>query len=315
VNEFLTVLNAVLPIFFAAAAGIVMRKINWLTEEADQSLLRVTVNLLAPCLIIDSILKNHALREPGNLLVAPLVGFGTVLLGFGVARAALRWMGLQNEAERRTFAFTTGIYNYGYVPLPLALSLFDRETAGVLFVHNVGVEVAFWTVGLLVLGDESWRKDWRKVFSPPLIAILVAVPLNFWVGDDHLPRALLATVQMLGQCAVPMGLVLIGAIMADHLAAFHEDMRWGVMAWACAVRLAVLPMLFLALAWLLPFPTELKRVMLLQATMPAAVFPIVMAKHYHGDPATALRVVIGTSLVALATIPFWIRFGMSLLGL
>jgi predicted permease len=44
--------------------------------------------------------------------------------------------------------------------------------------------------------------------------------------------------------------------------------------------------------------------------MPAAVFPVVMAKHYGGDPATALRVVLATSLVGLITIPLWIRAGM-----
>jgi len=49
--------------------------------------------------------------------------------------------------------------------------------------------------------------------------------------------------------------------------------------------------------------------------MPAAVFPIVMARHYGGDPATAMRVVIGTSVVGLATIPLWIRFGMKFVGL
>ncbi|MEI2727460.1 MAG: hypothetical protein V9H26_29390 [Verrucomicrobiota bacterium] len=40
-NEFLTVLGAVLPVFGVAGVGLVIRKLNWLTEEADKSLLRV----------------------------------------------------------------------------------------------------------------------------------------------------------------------------------------------------------------------------------------------------------------------------------
>ena len=55
--------------------------------------------------------------------------------------------------------------------------------------------------------------------------------------------------------------------------------------------------------------------MVLQAAMPAAVFPIILARHYQGDPPTALRVVIGTSVVGLVTIPLWIRFGMHFVGL
>ena len=72
------------------------------------------------------------------------------------------------------------------------------------------------------------------------------------------------------------------------------------------LRLGVFPFVFLALAYWLPCSIELKRVLVLEAAMPAAVFPIVMARHYGGDVTTALRVVIGTSLAGLATIPFWI---------
>jgi malate permease and related proteins len=60
---------------------------------------------------------------------------------------------------------------------------------------------------------------------------------------------------------------------------------------------------------------ELQRVLVLQAAMPAAVFSIVMARHYGGDAATALRVVLATSLLGLITIPLWLRFGIHLLGL
>jgi predicted permease len=69
------------------------------------------------------------------------------------------------------------------------------------------------------------------------------------------------------------------------------------------------------LAKFLPCSIELKRVILLQGAMPSAVLPIVLAKHYGGDPRTALQVVIGTSLAGLVTIPLWIDFGGRVIGL
>ena len=42
------VLGAVVPLFGIALVGLVIRRLNWLTEEADQSLLRVNINLLYP---------------------------------------------------------------------------------------------------------------------------------------------------------------------------------------------------------------------------------------------------------------------------
>lgn len=313
-NEFITVLTAVLPILCVAAAGLGMRKLNWLTEEADASLIKMTINVLTPCLVFDAVMHNQAVRQAGNLLMAPTVGFVTTAFGIVISLIAARWFGITQEQERRTFALCTGAYNYGYVPLPLALTLFDRETAGVLLVHNVGVEVAIWTVGLFVLrGGIQEKLGWKKLLSPPIMAIVVTLALNFAGADRVIPQFVMATATMLGQCAIPIGLILIGATMADHMGDFDTRSGGRVMASACVLRMGILPIFFLLLAWGLSGPVELKRVILLQAAMPAAVFPIVMAKHYGGDARTALRVVIATSLVGFATIPLWIRLGQKIL--
>jgi predicted permease len=60
---------------------------------------------------------------------------------------------------------------------------------------------------------------------------------------------------------------------------------------------------------------EHKQVLVLEAAMPSAVFPIVLAKLYKGDPTTAIRVVLGTAVVSLVTIPLWIEFGIKFVGL
>jgi malate permease and related proteins len=313
-NESLAVFSAVIPVFGIAVVGLVIRKLDWLTEEADQSLLRININLLLPCLILDAALGNPALSRMSNLLLAPAVGFGTVALGMLIAFAARRLHGLRDAREARTFAVSIGIYNYGYVPLPLALLLFDKETVGVLFVHNVGVEIALWTLGVMLLTGAGIGRNWRQIVNAPLVAIVLAVLLNAAGWHEFIPGAVRTAIHWLGQCAIPMALILIGAIVADHLHEFHSRSGWRVIGTAVLLRIGVLPILFLLLARHLPASIELQRVIVLEAAMPAAVFPIVMVRHYGGDPATALRVVIGTSVVALITIPLWIRFGMKFVG-
>jgi predicted permease len=308
------VLAAVLPVVGAVVAGALMRRVNWLTAAADDSLMRVTINVFMPCLMFDSILGNRALAQTDTLVKAPLIGFATVALGILLSLAVARLTGLPNAAGRRTFAVSTGIYNYGYIPLPLALLLFDRETVGVLFVHNVGVEAAMWSVGLLVLTGHGLRDGWRKVINVPLGAILAGLVLNVLGAADWLPDFLLQTAKLLGQCAIPLGLVLVGATMADFAHEFRIGRASRAMVAACALRLLLLPVVFLLLAKYLPVGPELKQVILLQAAMPAAVFPIIMARHYGGDPGTALRIVIATSLGALVTIPIWLRIGATFLG-
>ncbi len=312
-NEFQTVLLAVLPVFAITFAGVLMRKLNWLTEESDQSLLRVTVNVLAPCLIFSSILQNHALRNVGNVVLPPIIGFGTVSLGMIVASGLTRISGLRERKSLATFILCVGLYNYGYISVPLANSLFDRETIGVLFVHNLGVEIALWTVCLMVLNEG--RGGWKKIFNPPVLAVLLSLPLNFLHGDQWIPKFVLVTAKMLGECAIPMGIILIGATMGDHLHEFHSASGWRVIFSLCALRVGLMPLLFLLLAKFLPCSLELKRVIVLQSAMPTATFSIVMARHYGGDTPTALRAVIATSVLGLITIPLWIRFGLKFVGL
>jgi malate permease and related proteins len=318
VTDFVTVLTAVLPIFCIAGAGVALREMKWLTADADASLLRVTVNVLAPCLIFDSILGNKAFSQPSNVWLPPLVGFGTVVLGIPFALLLLGATGLRDAVARRTFAFVVSVYNYGYVPIPLVAALLDgeaeRQTMAVLLVHNVGVDLALWSVGIIMLGGARWRDCWKKVLNPPFCAIVLTLVLNFFVGPSHIPKFLHQTAHLLGQCAIPFGVLLIGATMADYVHEFRGRGSARLVLVSCVHRLGLMPALFLVIAYFLPCSVELKRVITIQAAMAAAVFPIIMAKHYGGDPATALRVVLGTSLVGLATIPFWLRTGMKWVG-
>lgn len=314
-NQSATILNAVVPVFGLMGLGVLLRKLNWLTEEADKSMMRVCVNVLLPCLILDKSLGNPALSQPSNLLLAPLVGYLTAGLAMLVAWAAKPLHGLSDPAQRRTFAVCVGLHNYGYIPLPLALLLFNQATTGVLFLHIIGVEMAMWTLGVMVLSGGNLGRDWRKLINAPLLAILLAVLLNALGWNTRVPQVVGTGMHWLGGCAIPLALMLIGAIMADHLGEFHSANGWRVMSAAVGLRLGLLPLLLLLLAKYIPMTVEHQRVLVLEAAMPTAVFPIVLTKLYKGDPPTAMRAVLSTAVVSLVTIPLWLKFGMKLVGL
>ena len=313
-SEFATVLQAVLPVFCLAIVGVILRKMEWLTEEADASLMRVVLNVLTPALILDKVLGNVALRRPDNLFLAPLLGFGGVALGVGVCWILRKRLKLGGDRAERTFASVTGIQNYGYVPLPLIEQLFPGNTTGVLFVHNLGVDSAMWTICLIALGHGGLR-EWRRLINAPILAIVAALALNTLHADLWLPRFALTTAHMLGACCFPLGIVLIGATLADSSRELRQELGLRSMAWSCLLRLGLLPILLLVIAYFVPASRELKQVLVVQAAMPAAVFPIVLARHYGGDRLTSIRVVVATSMVGFFTIPLWLKVGMKVVGL
>ncbi|MGC9452802.1 MAG: AEC family transporter [Oceanipulchritudo sp.] len=306
-----TILEAALPVFLLLLLGYALRRGRVLTAEADSSLMKLVIRVFYPCLYLDFIIGNPALKGAANILTAPVVGFFTTAGGFLVAYGVARAIGLKRGEGLRTFTFSNGIYNYGYIPIPLILALFPgRETAGVLLVHNVGVEVAVWTVGILLLVGRFERGMLRKLINPPLLALGVALFVNGTGLDGAVPDWLGSLVGMLGACSVPIGIILAGASIADLLN--WQQMRElpRVPLASIGVRLALLPALFLAAAAFLPgISTELRQVIIVQAAMPAGIFPIVLSRHYGGDAGVAVKVVLATTLACVVTMPLWLRLG------
>lgn len=307
-------LGLIAPVFALIALGSLARAFGWLTAESDSSLLKLVVNVLYPALIFQNVLGNPALADPRNVFWPPLIGFGTMAGGILAAWWIGRALGFSKGKGLRTFAFAVGIFNYGYIPIPLMESLFGPESVGVLLVHNVGCEVAIWTVGVLVLSGLSLREGWKRLISGPVIALLAAGVGNLVNLDAVLPAAVDTTLGMAAACAIPVGLIAIGSALSDTLRKPSQLVSARVTPAACVLRLVLFPAAFLAVAKVLPISLELKRVMLVEAAMPAGIIPILIARHYGGKPLTAVQVVVGTTAVSLIAIPLWLRLGLAWIG-
>ena len=306
----LRLLQIVLPVFLVMASGYAMRRWKILTEEADQSLLGVLIKLFIPCLALDVIIGNEALVRPANLIAPPLAGFLTLAASLGIAIGGARIF-FGAGAERRTFACATGLQNYGYIPLPLCQALFGREGVGVLFAFNLGVELAMWTLAVMtVAGRQAGRRWWEPLLNPPVVAVVSAILLNLAGAATWTPETVRTACHMLGVCAVPLGLLLSGALLADYATPHVLRAGWKQASLAVALRLGVLPLVFLGTAFAFPANPSLRAVLVVQAAMPSAVFSIVLAKLHGGDVPTAIRIVLATALAGIVTIPLWLAFGL-----
>lgn len=305
----------VLPVFALITVGVVVRRVHWVEGEAEASLIRLVVNVLYPCLIFESVAGNVSLRSADNLVLPPLIGFAITFLGIRAGLVVAKMIGLHVGTGLRTFALAVGITNYGYLPLPIMDAIWGPESVGVLLVHNVGVEIAIWTVGVLVLSGQSLREGWRRLANPVLITLVLAVACNLSGLTPHLPKVVTTTIHALGVCGIPLGLIMSGVNLANYLNEPRQLFDVRVSVAAMLLRLGVLPLLILALAYFLPLSLELKRVMVVQAAMPTAMIPIILARLYGGHPRTAVQIVLGTTALGILVIPLWLRAGMAWIDL
>ena len=306
-------LSLTLPVFCLIAIGVVVRRLGWVEGAAEAGLIKLVVNLLMPCLIFQSIVGNADMRAADTVLLPPLFGFGFTALGLVVSLFVAQRFAVTDAPATRTFALTTGIANYGYLPLPIMGAMFGAQSQGVLLIHNVGVEAALWTVGVLVLGGSSLRQGWRRLLNPVVVTMAIAVPLNLLGLARHVPSVATDIIAMLARCMVPLGLLMTGVNLAQYLVEPKRLFSTRVLLASAFVRLALMPLLMLCGARWLPCPVELKRVLLVQAAMPSAVLPIIIARHYGGVPLTAVQIVLGTTAISVFTCPLWIRAALSFL--
>ncbi|MCL1821715.1 MAG: AEC family transporter, partial [Prolixibacteraceae bacterium] len=162
----------------------------------------------------------------------------------------------------------------------------------------------------------------------PSIAIVLSVSLNLLGNSRLIPAAfheqvvpcfdfLFMTFHLLGAAGIPLSIILTGATFADH---FHrEEMKerlsttLKIAFWSILIRLAIMPTIFISLAVWLPCTMEIKQILVIHGAMGSAIFPMVLAKHYGGDPKTAFDTILSNSLLSVLTLPIWIAVGLSLI--
>lgn len=326
IESFETTVFAVTAVYLVMGTGGLLRWFGWTESAADKTLFWLIVNLLTPCLVVSKVLSNPVFADRRNLYLPPLIGFGVILFGIAAARLIAQILpknltGIETAKQKGTFAACAGMLNYGYVPIPLIAELFpnDDRMLGVLFVANLGAELALWTVCLFALSGTFNRRTLLGLINVPSVVILSCLALNLTGGDRLIPHFALQPASILGAATIPLSLLFIGGVIADQLRAADFSHERGKMAWvalfSCLVRLLILPLLTLCLAIFLPCTAEMKIVLVIYSGMASAVFPIAMSKMYGGDVRIAMTTVLSNTLIAFITTPLWVIAGMKILGI
>lgn len=312
--NFLEILGIVTPVFLLVALGGLLRRIHWMKPEADSTLLQLSTNVMMPALIIDSVLGNPLLDQADQLWLPPLLGFALIAVSMGVVALFLLPCRLP-QASSGAGIISAGVQNFGYMVVPLAEAFYSRETLGVLFLHNLGVELALWCIGIWVLTRQAGGSIWRRLVNAPTLAILSSGVLNLLHANAWMPAFVRKALRMLGHSAIPLALLLAGVTLYDQIRIRHEERpRYGALWLAVSARILVLPLLFIAAARWLPLTEALRSVLILQGAMPSAMMPIVICRLYKADSRFSIQIILLTTLISLVTIPLWIRFGLSAIG-
>ncbi len=309
---------AMLSIFLMIAVGFWARQRLWIDSQTASTLSRLTLTVFYPALIFSSLVQRF---DRSSLLHSWPLPAGALMIaatGFVVGWLLTRGRRFKDTAERRTFRFQCTVNNYSFLPMPLLLMLRGEEAVAALILSSLGSEIAVWTLGIMALtGGRFNRQALRRLLNVPLTALVLAL-LTVWlretamvgylagiaagrVGD--LARTMVRAADLFGSATIPLAMMVAGCRMAelrvDHVVTSRQALLLGS-------RLMLIPLLAVALLFLLPLPPQMREVLLVVAVMPCAVTSVVLTQAYGGDSAFAASSVFTTQVAALLTVPLWL---------
>jgi len=292
----------ILPIMLVASFGYWLRRRFGLDLRTLSS---VVFNVLSPCLVFSSLVSSQLPAEELAELAA-FTALSILVMGglaFGLTR--LLRLGRTETATVLIVAMFVNGGNYGLTLLQLRYGE-DGLARGVVF--YVTSTVLLYTLGLLIasLGHMPWREALGRMARLPAFyaAILAVIVYSFHIT---VPAPLMAGITVAGSGAIPVMLLVLGMQIANMRRGEPVGFVWPTVG----LRLVGGPLVGLAVAAALGLTGIARSSMIIEASMPTAVFTLIVAAEF-GLPTSAVgRIVVITTLIS----PLTIAATISLLGL
>jgi hypothetical protein len=292
-----------LPDFLLIVVGFVVCRYTVLNRPVWDSTEKLVYHLLFPVLLFTSIVRNPL--DPAEAAALGGAGLATVSLGIALAYGLKHWRGadplLHASGAQVAFRFNS------YIALAMAERL--GGAAGVAqMALLVAVCVPVCNAGaVLPLARHGGQHLGRELLRNPLIVSTLAGLLANLAGLTF-PEPVGTTLQRIGQAALPLGLMAVGAgLQLGGLKASPP-----LAAALLSIRHAVLPAAALALGLAIGLPALQLTVLVAFAAMPTASTCYVLAARMGGNGPFVAGLVTVSTLLGMLTLPGWIalRFGV-----
>ncbi len=286
--------EVVTPILLIAGLGY------WFGKRVTidpRTLSRAAVYLFIPCLVVQSFAKLELdAGEFGRLVgLIGLLSLFTMFVGWTMAR------GLDRYAQS-AILLSVVLTNSGNYGVPLIEFAYGKSGLQFAVVIMVTMSIITNTVGVYLAsrGTASVRESLTNVFKVPLpYAVVIGIALR--VGNIALPIPIERTITLLGQAAIPVMLVLLG-VQLSRITLREGLSRLRSVTLVSAVRLVVVPLVVLLLAELLGVTGLMRKVAVVQLSMPTAVNAALLATEYHSDAQFVTASILISTLASLVTL-------------
>lgn len=283
----------ILPVFLVVFSGYLLERFGKLDFR---TLTNTSLYLLSPCLVFSALMKRSVPLD----LALNLFFFMLVYTALMTALAAALGGGLKMDRDTRTaLSLTTVFMNVGNFGLPLVYFAFGDAGLNVSILTFVVFNLPLSTLAIVMAQGSGapLLPAIRNTLRIPIFhALLLALLLKGL--DTTLPVFLLRPVDLMGQAAIPLMLIMLGM----QLARTQLVATPGFLTLSGVLRLLVAP----AVAWFVTpwFGLEglARQVVVLQTSTPAAVLPLLYSLRFGARPDLVAGAIFTSTLASAGTL-------------
>lgn len=279
------------PILICAGVGYV-----WARKGIDYPVdfvTRLVMNIGAPCLIVSSFSKTDI--DIGRMAEVSAAAVVILLIMLVMGAVLIRMMSLNVSTFLPSLIFP----NIGNMGLPLCLFAFGDNGLALGLTIFLVIFALQMSLGIVMVAG---RGNLMGLFRQPVLwATAIAVILVS--SGSSLPAWLDNTTSILGGATIPLMLVTLGVSLARlKVAEWKHSVLFSLVRVLGGFGLAVL------VAGLFKLDNVERGVLILQSSMPVAVFNYLLALRFEREPGEVAGMVVLSTLLAFVLLPFIVSF-------
>lgn len=286
-----TIWTIIAPVLLCAGLGY-----GWARSGKPfdtQMVTSLVTTITTPCLIVATLgrtdLDMAALMEVGGLALTVLTA--TLVVSALVIRIT--------GQSFRVFLPSLTFPNVGNMGIPLCMLAFGEVGLALSLAWMMLYAVVHFSLGLAIVSGQGLS---LKLFRHPiLISVFLAVAMVAF--ELRLPDWLYNSIKMIGDLTIPLMLITLG-VSLSQLKVRHLGSGAGF----AVLRLLIGFLVGWVLVTALALEGPLRGVVLIEASMPVAVFNYLLAKAYNRGAEEVAAMVVISTLLAFLLLPLLLGF-------
>ncbi len=301
------VFSGMIEIFFIVCIGVLFSKLKLVDKQGLRALSALTINLFLPCFIFNHLIHYFSFTSPRDWWIYPLLGVGVSALGFIVGSAICAVD--RSLKDKEEFICLIAFQNCGYLPLILVASIYpheiSREMFTRIFLFIQGFNIVFWGFGIQFLRPGERRFQFKKIFSPPFLSLIISMLFIAFNLKPFVPDSVMRVTELLGNCTLPIALVSLGIILAEVMWT-QVIIRKSFFLKVILSKLIVMPVIMLGIIIFFKLPAFIALLLLIEAVMPSAINLGVVSFYQRAKYGLIGRALLLTHLFGIISIPFFL---------